>query len=187
MPINEQQPEQPAPAPSVTGLAWSASGDEPSGAGQSRYGNTTERSRAGQSQSQRFPGNGPVSNRHDLPDGYLDVSGGWTPDAAPSLMDLLVAELIPQPSQEALDLVAWDPTHRWSAPLKLLVASAITMLQQADERNEARSAAFVIDELKDACHRGVMSLQAAKWHNSGRPIADSIPIVRRPNEAPRFA
>ena len=102
-------------------------------------------------------------------------------------MDMLVDELIPQPSQEALDLVGWDPTQQWSAPLKLLVASAITVLQQSDERDGALSTAFVIDELKDACHRGVMTLQAAEWRNSGKPIADSIPIVRRPNEAPRFA
>ena len=153
MPINEQQAEQPAPPPSVSGLACPASGDEPSGAGQSHAADGTETSRAGQCQPHRFPGNGSVSERHNLPDGYLDVSGGWTPDMAPSLMDLLVDELIPQPSQEALDLVAWDPAQRWSAPLKLLVASAITVLEQADEQGGSLSTAFVIDELKDACHR----------------------------------
>ena len=172
MPINEHQAEQPAPAPSVSDLASPASEDEPSG--------------AGQSQRMRFQGNGLVSNRHDLPDGYLDVYGGWTPDAAPSLMDMLVDDQIPQASQEALDLVAWNPTQQWSAPLELLVASAITALQQADEGDGALSTAFVIDELKDACHRGVMSLQAAEWRSSGRPIAESILIVRRPNEAARF-
>lgn len=188
MPINEQQAEQPAASPSVSGPTWPASGDEPSGAGQSPAADLTERSRAGQSHPQRFPGNASVSGRRDLPEGYLDVSGGWTPDAAPSLMDMLVDELIPQPSQEALDLVNYAPGHQPTAPFKLLTAAAITVLQQAEDRLGATATGFVVDELRSACHRGSMLLVTENLRSSGwPPIAESIPIARRPNEAPRFA
>ena len=185
MPINEQHAEHQVPPPSVSGLAWPSTGDEPSGAGQSPDAAVADQSRAEQS--------GSILQRHGLPEEYLEASGGWTPDAPPSLMDMLIRELIPQPSQEALDLVGWDPVRQLtvreqlSAPYKLLVASAITLLQQAEDGEGARAAGFVVDELKAACHRGSMVLLAEDWRRSGRPNAEGIPIVRRPNEARRFA
>ena len=193
MPINEHQAELPAPPRSIPGLAWPSSGDETSGAEQSPAGKAAEPNRAGESQPRRFPGNGPVSDPHNLPDGYLDVSGCWTPDEPSSLMDMLVNEQIPQPSQEALDLVGWDSVqqlalrHQVTAPYKLLIASAITLLQRDEQINGVLSTAAVVDELKTACHRGAMVFASKEWRESGRPIAESIPIVRRPNEARRFA
>ena len=180
MPINEQQPEQPTPSPSNLGLKWPGDRREPSGAGHSPDAAAADRSRAEQSES--------ILKRHNLPDGYLDVSGGWTPDAVPSLMDMLVHEQIPQPSQEALDLVNYAPSHQPTAPFKLLVATAITVLHQAEDRLGASSTGFVVDDLRNACHRGAMLLVTEDMRSSERsPVAESIPIIRRPNEAPRFA
>ena len=187
MPINEQQPEQPAPSPSNLGLKWPGDRREPTGAGQSPDAAGADRSRAEQSES--------ILKRHNLPEGYLEVGGGgWTPDRPPSLMDLLVHELIPQPSEEALDLVRWDPVvyqltvrDRFVAPYKLLMASAITLLQQAEDGVGASSTGFMVDELTAACYRGSMVLMAEDWRRSGCPNAEGIPIIRRPNEAPRFA
>ena len=186
MPINEQQAEQHASRPSIAGLARPSTGDEPSGAGQSLDAPRADQSRAEQS--------GSILKRHGLPEEYLKAGGGWTADAAPSLIDMLIRELIPQPSEEALDLVGWDPVVRqltvrdqFVAPYKLLMASAITLLQQAEDGEGARSTGFMVDELTNACHRGSLVLLAEDWRKSGPPIAESIPIVRRPNEARRFA
>ena len=180
MPINEQQAEQHASRPSIAGLAWPSTGDEPSGAGQSLDAARADQSRAEQS--------GSILKRHGLPEEYLEAGGGWTPDAAPSLMDMLICELIPPPSEEALDLVNYAPSHQPTAPFKLLVAAAITVLQQAEDRLGASTTGFVVDELRNACHRGAMLLITEDLRSSGQsPIAASIPIVRRPNEAPRFA
>ena len=179
MPINEQQAEQHGSWPSIAGLEWPSTGDEPSGAGQSLDA-ARDQSRAEQS--------GLLLQRHGLPGEYLEASGGWTHDAPPSLMDMLIRELIPQPSEEALDLVNYAPSHQPTAPFKLLVAAAITVLQQAEDRLGASTTGFAVDELRNACHRGAMLLITEDLRSSGRsPIAASIPIVRRPNEAARFA
>ena len=181
MPINEQQAEQHASRPSIAGLAWPSTGDEPSGAGQS-----LDAARAGQSRAEQ---SGSFLKRHGLSEEYLEASDGWAPDAPPSLMDMLIHELIPQPSQEALDLVDFQicPLGPHQAqPYKLLMASAITILQQAESQGGGATG-FVVDELLAACRRGVLVLVAEDWRKSGRPIAANIPIVRRPNEARRFA
>ena len=179
MPINEQQAEQQAPRPSIAGLAWPSTGDEPSRAGQSPDVAKADQSRAEQS--------GSFLKRHGLSKEYLEARDGWTHDSPPSLMDMFIGELIPQPSEEALNLVNYAPLHQTTAPFKLLVAAAITVLQQAEDRLGASTTGFVVDELRNACHRGAMLLITEDLRKSGRPIAENIPIVRRPNEAPRFA
>ena len=159
---------------------WPGLGDEASGAEQCTPANATEQKRAEQPLSLRYA---------TIPDleAYLDVTGGWTPDAAPSLMDMLVDELIPPSSPEALDLVNYDAGCGATGPYKLLIASAITLLQRDEQLNGVLSTAAVVDELTKACRRGDMVLRSREWRDSGRPAAVSIPIVRRPNEARRLA
>ena len=128
-----------------------------------------EPSRAEQSQSS------PKANQ--LPDGYL--------------MDLLVDELIPQPSPAALERVAYR--HGECGPVmsyKMLIATAITVLEQVKDTDGvfgAYCAGVVIDQLKDAGFRGAQVLLGDYPRRNPHPPAASLPIVRRTGEARRFA
>lgn len=182
MPINEHRDEQPAP-PSIHGLAWPGCNDEPSGAEQSTASADAEPKRAEQS----------ILQRHGLPDGYLDVTGGWIPERGnvpPSLMDLIVDGLVPQPSASALDAVNWSDEEslpNGELAYKMLIATAITIVEQVERRGGKRSAGFTIDDLKTASYHGTLVLISDTQREFDRKPADSPPIVRRPNEARRFA
>ena len=119
-------------------------------------------------------------------------------------MDLLVGELSPQPSPAALERVAYR--HGECGPVmayKMLIATAITVLEQvkdADGVFGTYGAGVVIDRLKDAGFRGAQVLLGDYAGFRGaqvllgdyprrnpHPPAASLPIVRRPGEARRFA
>ena len=178
MPSRDEQ--QAPPPPSIFGLAWPGANDEPSGAEQSPPPAGSDPKRAEQSQSS------PRANQ--LPDGYLDATGGWTPD---SLMDLLVDELIPQPSPAALERVAYR--HGECGPVmsyKMLIATAITVLEQVKDTDGvfgACGAGVVIDQLKDAGFRGAQVLLGDYPRRNPHPPAASLPIAHRPGEARPFA
>ena len=178
MPSRDEQ--QAPPPPSIFGLAWPGANDEPSGAEQSPPPAGSDPKRAEQSQSS------PKANQ--LTDGYLDGTGGWTPA---SLMDLLFDELIPQPSPEALERVAYrQGEHESVVAYKMLIATAITVLEQvkdADGVFGAYGAGVVIDQLKDSGFRGAQVLLGDYPRRNPHPPAASLPIVRRPGEARRFA
>ena len=165
--------EQRAPLPSsIPGLTWPGANDAPSGA----------------EQSQSAP------RADQLPDDYLDVTGGWTPDykVAPlSLMDLIVDGLIPPPSPEALERVVYRPgEHESLVAYKMLIASAITVLEQVTDEDGvfgAYGAGVVIGQLKDAGFRGAQVLLGDSGRRNPHPPAGSLPIAHRPGEARRFA
>ena len=167
MPSRDEQ-QAPAP-PSILGLAWPGAGDEPSGAEQSSAPAGSEPKRAEQSQSS------PRANQP--PDGYL--------------MDLLVDELVPQPSPAALERVAYR--HGECGPVmsyKMLIATAITVLEQVKDTDGvfgAYGAGVVIDQLKDAGFRGAQVLLGDSGRRNPHPPAASLPIAQRPGEARRFA
>ena len=161
MPSRDEQ-QAPTP-PSIFGRAWPGANDEPSGAEQSPAPAGSEPKRAEQSQSS------PRANQP--PDGYL--------------MDLLVGELIPQPSPDALERVAYR--HGECGPVmsyKMLIATAITVLEQV---KDAYGAGVVIDQLKDAGLRGAQVLLGDYPRRNPHPPAASLPIAQRPGEARRFA
>ena len=167
MPINERQAEQPAPPPHLSGLAWPSSGDAPSRAEQPPQDGASETSRAGQSTV--------IRNRRDVPDGYLDVTGGWTPDQAIplTLMDLCADGRIPEPSATALDRVVWTTDQKGpAATYQLLLATAITLLEQESvARNTVRRAASIA-QLVEAGRDGVLALKgAADRAGEARPFA----------------
>ncbi len=106
-------------------------------------------------------------------------------------MDLLVDELVPQPSPAALERVAYR--HGECGPVmsyKMLIATAITVLEQvkdADGVFGAYGAGVVIDQLKDAGFRGTQVLLGDYPRRNPHPPAASLPIAQRPGEARGFA
>ena len=164
MPINERQAEQPGPQPSIAGLAWPSSGDEPSGAGLSPAHPAAEPKRAGLSH--------PISSKDALPAEYLVVTGGgWVPPR--DLMDLCADGKITAPSATALEMVSWVADDGGpAATYQLLLATAITLLEQESIARKTVRYATAISQLVDAGRDGVLALVgAADRSNEARPFA----------------
>jgi len=167
MPTEQHRAEQQASPPSsMAGLAWPSSGDEPSGAEQSPAAAATDPKRAEQSQSR------PISRKSDLPDEYLDFSGGgWIPPRA--LIDLCADGEIQAPSETAAGMVAWTTEERGpAAAYQLLLATAITILEREIARQGSGYGASAIEHLVEAGRDGVLALiGAAERPNEARPFA----------------
>ena len=161
MPSRAEQ--QPPSPPSIPGLAGPRANDEPSGAEQSQS----------SPRANQLPGQP-----------YYEV-------ATPCLMGLIVNGLIPPPSPEALERVAYrQGEHESVVAYKMLIATAITVLEQvkdADGVFGAYGAGVVIDQLKDAGFRGAQVLLGDYPRRNPHPPAASLTIVRRPNGALGFA
>ena len=158
--------EQQASAPSDLGQARPDTGDEQSGAEQSPA----------------------IRNKEDVPDGCLEVSGGWVPyEPPPSLMDLCADGEIPEPSAAAKARTGLASGERGpTATYKTLIATAMTMLE--DGGYEGMEAHWTMAHLENACRRGVdLMRDRGPSQSCLQKVRDKLPVVRRPNEARRFA
>ena len=157
MPSRDEQ--QAPPPPLIPGLTGPRANDEPSGAEQSES----------SPRANQLPGQP-----------YYEVE-------TPCLMGLIVDGLIPPPSPEALERVAYrQGEHESVVAYKMLIATAITVLEQvkdADGVFGAYGAGVVIDQLKDAGFRGAQVLLGDYPRRNPHPPAASLRIVRRPNGA----